>query len=303
MSPSGQGALAIVASSTIWGLSGLYFAALRDLPAAEVLVHRTLWSVVFLLGLFAVRGRLGEYARVMTSRATLGALLLPAAMISVNWLVYIWAVQTGRATQASLGYYVFPLFAALLSVIVLKERLRPLQSAAIALAALAVVILAAGTGRVPWVALSLAASFAVYGLAKKRLEIGPVMSVAAEVSLVTPFLLLWMAAHGDGIGRFGASAGDALMLMGLVTVTGIPLVLFSFGARRLSYAATGLIQYINPTLQFVVAVTILGETATASHMIALPLIWAGLALYSADAIAQERKARRAAISASTSPII
>ncbi len=220
-------------------------------------------------------------------------------MISANWLLFIWAVQVGRAVESSLGYYIFPLVAAGMGALWLGERFNRAQAAALALAAAAVATLTLGLGAPPWISLALATSFGFYGLAKRGLETGPISGVTAEVALLAPFAALWLAgAHLDGwtdfTGKPGAAfgadwrTGALLALSGILT--GAPLIFFSLAARRLRYSTIGLISYLNPTLQFLCAIVAFAEPVTVWHAVAFPLIWAGLALYSWDGLRRERRA-------------
>lgn len=291
MSEARNGVLAIVAASTIWGLSSLYYKALAAVPPLEMLSHRTVWSVVFFALVLLAQGRIGETRALLARPREWRILGVAAVTIAINWLVFIHAVQVGHALQASLGYYVFPLLAVALGYLVLGERFSRVQGVAIGLAAAAVILLATGLGAMPWTALALASSFALYGLVKGRVRVGPVMSVFIETLLLAPpaLVFLWGAhagAWGDMDGRhggiFGRDLGTSLLLVFAGPLTGVPLVLFSYAARRIAYATVGLIQYLNPTLQFAVAVLAFGEPFTVWHAVAFPLIWCGLALYSWD---------------------
>lgn len=287
------GILAIAAAAMIWGVSGIYFAA-YDVPALEVVAHRTFWSLIFFLVILGVQGRLGVFARLLCSPRQLRLVVLGAVMVSTNWLLFVYAIQVGRATEASIGYFILPLISAALGAVVLKERFNGIQRVAFGFAVVAVVVLAAGLGAVPWIGLLLAVTFALYALIKKQMPIGPIMSVAVEVALVGPALLAWVFWQAGGIGAMGASGGHALWLIGLAGFTGFPLMLFAYGSKRLPLATAGLVTYINPTMQFLVATLYFAEPLGWPHMIALPLIWVGLALHSYNAFRQER-ARRASI--------
>ncbi|WP_201132334.1 EamA family transporter RarD, partial [Rhodovulum imhoffii] len=226
-----------------------------------------------------------------------GWVVLAALAISFNWFLFISAVQTGKAMQASLGYYIFPLVAVVFGVLFRGERLTPVQWLAVGLAALAVLGLTLGLGVVPVISLALALSFGAYGLLKGRVEAGPVLSVTGEVLLLTPLALIWLWAGPAE--TFGQDWRDSLLLVCSGPLTATPLILFSYAARRISYASVGLIQYINPTLQFLVATFVFGEIFTQWHGLAFGGIWTALALYSVSALRQERALRRAASSAST----
>lgn len=298
MNDSARGVAAIVAACSLWGLSGLYFGQIREVPALEVLAYRVVWTVVFFLVLFTIRGRLGEFRRLLSNRELLPRLALSTVAISVNWFGYIWAIGHGHATEASLGYYIFPLLAVLLGFVVFGERFSRLQSFAVALAVAAVLVLSVGLGAPPWISLLIAGSFGIYGVFKKAMSVGPVISVAAETALLLPVALAWLAwLH---LGSDGAvAAGWELFYLPLSAFfTGLPLVLFSYASKRLAYATLGLVQYMNPTLQFTVAMIYFGEPFGLVRGIAFPLIWAGVALYCLDLWRQDRRARRSSRTAS-----
>ena len=293
MSESSKGVLAIAAACVVWGLSGIFFKALAAVPPAEVLSHRVLWTVLFFGAVLAIQGRLGEVATAARRGRNWLILSTTALMIAANWWGFIFAVQSGRALEASLGYYVFPLVAAGLGYVVLGERFSRAQGAAIALAAAAVAILTLGLGAPPWIALMLAITFGVYGLLKNRLGLGPVVSVFFETGLLAPLALIWLAglhsgALADLSGRPGAHFGSdlgvtVLLMLSGPLMTGGPLMLFSYAARRIRLATLGLVQYLNPTLQFAVATLVFGEAFTLWHAVAFPMIWAALAIYSVGA--------------------
>ena len=304
-----KGILALVGCCTVWGLSAIYYKMVAHVPPLEVLAHRTLWSVLFFGVVLALQGRLIEIVRVFRVPRTLAVVGAAGVAISTNWFFFIFSVQTERAVQASLGYYIFPLVAVMLGFVVLGERLTPFKWAAVALAAAAVTVLTLGLGVAPWISLGLAFSFGMYGLIKARVPAGPVVSVTTEVLLLSPVALVWLiGVHQAGWSGFAAAPGavflqdwrDTLLLMCAGPLTGGPLILFSYASKRLTYATVGLVQYLNPTLQFLVATLVFLEPFTPWHAIAFPLIWAGLALYSAESIRQERSRSRAAVRAGTS---
>jgi chloramphenicol-sensitive protein RarD len=292
MAEGRKGVLAIVAASTIWGLSGLYFKAMAAVPPIEMLCHRTIWSAVFFALVIVLQGRGAEVRAVLAQPRRWRLLIVAAVMIALNWAIFIRAVQAGQALEAGLGYYIFPLVAVALGFLVRGERFTPLQGLAIAIAAAAVTLLGFGLGAAPWTALLLAGSFAAYGLIKGGVPIAPVVSVLIETLLLAPLALLWLwGVHTAGWsdlgatsgGVFGRDLGTSLLLIASGPVlTGGPLMLFSYAARRLRYSTVGLIQYLNPTLQVVVALAVFGEPFTRWHALALPLIWCGLAVYSLD---------------------
>jgi chloramphenicol-sensitive protein RarD len=302
-----KGALAMVCAFRFWGLSPLYYKLLANVPALEVLTHRTLWSVVFFTVLLALQNRLLYLLPLFRGRIGL-VTAFAALMMSVNWFFFIFSVQSGHTVEASLGFYIFPLMAVAIGVLAFGETLRRVQVAAIALALVAVVTLTIGLGVAPWIAFALAITLAGYGAAKRFGAAGPVVSVAAEVLMVLPFALLWLGlAHTGRIpsslgqsGQFGADLyiSGLLIFSGILTAT--PLILFSYAAKRVSMTTFGLIQYLNPSLQFLCAVLVFAEPFTFWHKIAFPLIWAALVLYSVDAAWRERASRKASRNAATS---
>ena len=293
MTEGGKGIAAIVAACTIWGLSALYYKLLDHVPPLEVLAHRTIWSFVFFAGVLTVQRRLAVLRQALSNWKDVAIVAFAALMISCNWFVFISSIQTGHAIEASMGYYTFPLASVLMGAIFFRERLGPAQAAAVALAAIAVVVLAVGLGVAPWIPIIVAATFALYGVAKKWLTVGPVVSVTAEVMLLSPIaaVLLWQAHHA-GTGHYGADIPTSLLLMFSGLLTGTPLILFSYAARRLTMATVGLLQYINPSLQFLCATLIFREVFSIWHAIAFGLIWTALAIYTTALWRQDRVARR-----------
>lgn len=289
MGDSTKGVLAMAAACTIWGLSPLFYALLSHIPPMEVLAHRTLWSLVIFAGILALQGRLAELPAALSTRRRFLLVALSTAMISVNWFLFIYAVGVGRTVEASLGYYIYPLVAVAIGAVVLREGLGALQAVAVALAAGAVLILTVGLGAPPWISLTLATTFGVYGLLKRWVTAGPVVSVTSEVLLFLPLALgylIWLAAEGG----LNLSPGDMALFVASGPMTAVPLILFSYAAKRVRMATVGLIQYLNPSLQFAVAVLILNEVITVWHMIAFPVIWAALTLYSVATLSGSRRA-------------
>lgn len=309
MNQTTRGMAAMVGATVIWGLSPMYYKLIADVPPLEVLSHRTLWSLVFFGIVLALRGRLGELRRLLASPRNLGLVALAAVAISANWFMFIFAIQTARAVDASLGYYIFPLVAVLFGGVVFGERLGRLRWLAVALAATAVVVLTLGLGVAPWVSLWLALTFGLYGVIKKRLVAGPMVSVTAEVAVLAPLALVWLwGVHTQGwggivgrnLGAFGHDLSDSLLLIFSGVLTAGPLMLFTTASRSLPLGEVGVMQYINPTLQFAVATLVFAEPVTLWHWIAFPLIWIAVALYSAETLGQERAARRRVVRVATS---
>ncbi|MCF6431289.1 EamA family transporter RarD [Leisingera sp. MMG026] len=295
MTEAAKGILAMVSACVVWGLSGIYYNALSHVPPEQVLSHRALWSFLFFAGVLLFQGRIGALTAAFTSRRSILFLVLATAMISLNWFVFISSVQTGYATEASLGYYIFPLLSVLLGRLVFGEQLSRAQVAAVGLAALAVAVLSFGLGAAPLIPLVLAISFALYGVAKKQILLGPVVSVTAEVLLILPVALavIWFT----GGAGFLDGTSTAVMLAFSGILTGLPLILFSYAAKRVRLGTVGVLQYLNPTLQFLVAVLIFAEPFTPWHSAAFALIWSAVAVFSFSALRQERASRRAAMAA------
>lgn len=302
MSDTTKGVIAIIAACTVWGLSPLFYYMLRHVPPLELLSHRTIWSLVLFSLILGVQGRLREIRSILSGR-TAFLVALAAIVISVNWGGFILSVQIGMVVEASLGYFIFPLIMAMLGAVFFGESLSGSKLFAVFLAVAAVLVLTIGLGVAPWLAFLLGGTFAGYGVIKKLLTVGPVVSVTAEVLTLAPLALLWLAgthfAGWEGIvGRNGAVFGtaifDSLLLIASGLLTAGPLILFSYASRRLTLSTVGVVQYLNPSLQFFCAVALLGETVTLWHMIAFPMIWAALAIYSAGAIRQDRASRKRA---------
>lgn len=291
-----KGVIAMIAACTVWGLSGIYYKLLDHIQPIEILAHRTLWSCAFFAFVLLLQGRISVLGQAVGARQSVFSIALAALMISTNWFMFITSVHTGRAMEASLGYYIFPLVAVLLGAVAFRERLGRAQLFAVALALCAVVTLTAGLGVPPWIALVLATTFGMYGLVKKGLSVGPVVSVTAEVLLLSPIALvvLWYFHAGDG-GAFGGNWQDSLLLMVSGVLTGTPLILFSYATRRITLATVGLVQYLNPSLQFLVATLIFQEVFSFWHAIAFAMIWTALAIYSTASLRHDRAARRAVL--------
>lgn len=274
-----------------WGLFPLYFRALAGVPATEILAHRIIWSAIFLVTLITARRRWRDVARQIWSARTLRSLAATAVFISSNWLIYIWAVNSGRVLEASLGYFINPLVTVVLGVVFLHDPLTRRQLVAVALAAAGVVALVAWAHHVPWVALALALSFGLYGLIRKRVAVGAIGGLLCEVAILAPMALLYLAwLGGTGASAFGSSSRQGVLLAASGIVTAVPLIWFALGVQRLRLSTVGLLQYLNPTTQFAIAVFAFGERFTPAHAVAFGCIWVSLGLYSAEALAASRRA-------------
>ena len=285
------GALAqAVGAYLIWGVLPLYFKAMGAVPALEVVAHRIVWSVLLLVALLWLRGRLPALGEALVTPRLLRPLIASALLIAANWLIYIWAVGQGQIVAASLGYFLNPLLNVVLGYAVLKERLSPPQWVAVGLAVVGVAVLGWGAGWSLWISLGLAGSFGVYGLIRKVAAVGPMVGLAAETIVLAPVALLFLGGLAlAGTGAMGSiDTRTDLLLLASGVITATPLLLFASAARRMKYATIGLIQYIGPTIQLVIAVWLYDEPLTLAHHIAFFLIWGGLALYSWDAWRRSR---------------
>lgn len=293
------GILYAASAYTCWGLFPLYFRQLAAVPATEVLVHRVVWSFVLMAVLLAIRRQWAWLGPALRNPKVLGAFAASALLLSVNWLTYIWSVTHGHVVEASLGYFINPLVNVLLGCVVLHERLRRVQWAALGLAAAGVVWLGVLAGRPPWIALVLAASFGTYGLLRKVAVLGAVEGLALETLLLAPlaFLVLgWWTVQGGG--HFPApDLATNLWLIGVGPITAVPLLLFAAGARRVSMTTLGLLQYIGPTLQLAIGVWLFGEPFGQGRLVGFVLIWAALVVYTADGWQVARRRRLDALPA------
>jgi chloramphenicol-sensitive protein RarD len=280
-----------LAAYLAWGVSPIYFKALARVPPLEILAHRVIWSILLLAGLLAASRRLGPLRRVLADRRQIALLAGTATLLSVNWFIYIWAVNAGRLLEASLGYFVNPLVNVLLGVLFLGERLSVPQRWAVALASAGVGVLLLRLGTFPWVSLSLALSFGLYGLLRKRAAIGALEGLLVETAWLAPAALVFLLHLGaSGNGAFGSGPSTTALLVAAGAVTGIPLLWFNHGVARLRLSTIGLVQYLAPTTQFLLAVLAYREPFGSAHAAAFGFIWASLAVYSADALARSRRA-------------
>lgn len=287
---AGIGMLSALGAFLMWGLFPAYFKQLVEVPAVEVLAHRIVWSALFTAGLLTVIGNWRAVAIVFASRRLVATLALSAAVISLNWGVFIWAVANERVLESSLGYYINPLVSVMLGVIVLGERLRLMQWAAVALAAAAVGYEVLGLGRFPWVSLTLAFSFGFYGLIRKVVAADPLTGLFVETLLATPFALgylLVLASRGEG--HFSTEDWRVTGFLALAgVVTAMPLLLFVAAAKRIRLSTLGLLQYVVPTGHFLLAVLVYAEPLSNDRLVTFVCIWIALAVYSLDAARRDR---------------
>ncbi|ODP37934.1 hypothetical protein BFL28_16650 [Sphingomonas turrisvirgatae] len=264
----------------LWGLLPLYFWLLQGVNAGEVVGMRVLWSVALLVILTLALRRGGKLVAALRNPRAIGLLVVSAALISINWLVYIWAIHHGHVLESSLGYFLNPLVNVLIGMVLLGERPGFAQLVAIVFAAIGVAVLAIGAGQGIWISLTLALSFGFYGFVRKVAPVESLEGLTIETALLAPFAvayLAWLSAHAPlGFGQTPQWTA-ALVLSGVITAT--PLLLFAAAARRLPYSTLGLLQYIAPTVQFLLAIGFFGEHMTTAHAICFGLIWTGLAIF------------------------
>lgn len=266
----------------IWGLFPLYFKALHEVPPMQILAHRMVWSLLFLCAVLTVRRQWQWLPDVLRRPRVVGAFTLSALLLSANWFIYIWAVNNGHVIDASLGYFINPLVNVLLGLLVLKERLRPGQWAAIGVAATGVLWLTWQAGQLPWIALLLAATFGAYGLLRKTAALAALEGLSFETLLLFPLAAIyvgWLTLHGDNAFLNTPSDGTRWLLAAAGPITAIPLLLFAAGARRIPLSVLGMLQYIGPTIQMLLGLTVFGETFSAERLAGFVIIWSALALY------------------------
>lgn len=281
-----EGTIFGVAAYGLWGLFPLVFHQLRHVGATEVLMHRIVWSFVVVVAVLLVRRDREWLAVLAQPNQQRRRLVLAAALVSINWLVYVWAVAQGRVVEAALGYYINPLLTVALGVLVLHEGLSRAQIVALSLAGAAVALLTVAYGQIPWISLVLAASFAGYGFLKKSVEVGALTSLAVETTALLPFAVLGLsitALRGDLAFLHGAGTQD-LLLLSLGAVTAVPLLLFAASAQRVPLVLLGLLQYLTPTFQLLVGVLVLGEGLPRDRLIGFALVWMALVVLTADAL-------------------
>lgn len=287
-----RGALAAATGFLIWGLVPVYWKQLTGINPVELITHRITWSLVFLLGVVVWQRNFPVLRAAFASPRLTALNLFSSVLLAANWTVYVWAVNTGHVIESSLGYFLVPLCNVALGSLVLHERLRPLQWTAIGFAALGVSFLLFRVGHFPWIALTLAATWSAYGLLKKRSELGAIAGLTVETLLLFPLaagLLLWWHYTGEGaLGR--VSAWHHLLVLIVGVVTAVPLVLFAYGAQRIRLTSLGLLQYLAPSVQFLLGYFLYREPFDAARLQAYGLIWCGLALYSADSFWAQRRA-------------
>ena len=294
MSESRKGFLFGLGAYALWGVFPLYWTLMAPADAFEQLGHRVAWSAVFMVALVVALRRRESLRRVVASRRNLRLLVIAAVTISINWGLFIWAVNNGHVVETSLGYFINPLVTVLAGVLVLHERLRPLQWVAVGLAGVAVAALTVSYGRPPWVALSLAFSFATYGLVRKQASVGAVEGLTVETLLVAPVALVflgWLQVTGGSTALVDLP-GHLLLLVSTGVVTALPLLFFGAAATRVPLSTLGLLQYVAPTLHLALGVWVFHEPMPLDRLLGFVVIWAGLALFTFDALRHQHRQRQ-----------
>jgi len=299
MSKANKGYISAPTAFAIWGVFPLYFHALQQVPAVQVIANRIVWSCVFVLGWMYFRGGLGSVRAALTNREAVLRLAATATLIGANWLAFVYGIEHGRVVETSLGYFIGPLVNVLLGVVLLAEKLTRAQWSAVALATLGVGYLTFMTGGLPWIALTLAVSFSSYGLLRKLVKVEALPGLATETLLLAPVAvgyLLWCESGGGGALGHTDPITDALLIAS-GPLTAITLFLFAHGTRLLPYSTIGLLQYIAPSLQFVCGVFVLHEPFDRARAIGFAVIWAALVIYAGEGVRLSRRQQARALTA------
>jgi chloramphenicol-sensitive protein RarD len=286
-----KGMLYAVGAYTLWGFFPIYWKMLQDVPASEILGHRMVWSFLFVTAVLTFQRRWDWLKPVLKNRRVLALSVLTGFMLAVNWLVFLWAVNNGFIVESSLGYFINPLVSVVMGVLFLRERLRPVQWTAVAIAAAGVLYLTVGYGSPPWIALTLAGSFALYGLLRKTGALNSIQGLTMETAAMFPFAilyLLYLAVGKQGHFMQGGTLTTLLLALG-GAVTAVPLILFAAGARRIPLSMVGILQYIAPTLQFLIGVFVYHEPFTTERLIGFSIIWFALFIYTVEGMVVYRK--------------
>lgn len=296
-----KGILYAAACYSAWGVFPIYFKALQSIPPLEILLHRMVWALVFLVLVLTWRRQWAWLSDLRQQPKLLMGFAVSALLLAANWFLYIWAINNDRIIDASLGYFMTPLVNVFLGFVLLKERLKKLQWLAVGLAALGVLWLTFQTGHPPWIALVLAVSFGMYGLLRKTAALGALEGLSLETMMLFPFALAYLTylLFTQQSAFLPASTSTQLLLLAAGPITAIPLLLFAAGARRIPLATLGLLQYISPTLQMLLGVWLYNEQFNPERFIGFLGIWAGLMVYSADALRSSFAAKENAVGASS----
>lgn len=278
----------------LWGFAVLFWPLLTGMDPVSIMSHRMIWTVAFLGGVLAATGHMNAVRDAFRSVRMLLVLLLAALLLGTNWTIYIWAATTGQIVDASLGYFITPLLNVLMGRVFLGEKLTRPQSLAIALAFCGVAVSVAAFGQVPWLGCSLAVTFALYGYVQKTLRMDSAPSLFVQALLLMPAALLWLGFMEEGFGLTGHGVMRPVLLVSTIFFTGLPLMMFGYAARRVTLATIGILQYVSPSIAFLLAITVLGESMKPADMISFPVIWLALAIYTWDAVHHLHKAKEKA---------
>ena len=292
--PAYTGLAAATTAYLIWGLSPIYWKSLAAVPAFEILMHRMIWSFIFLFPLVFFTGRRAAFKSAVTSPKVMLILLSTTLLVGFNWFLFIWAINSNHILQTSLGYYITPLVSVFLGMVFLKERLRRIQAGALALAAFAVGLMTIRYGHFPWVALSLAFSFGFYGLIRKTAPVGALVGLTIETMVLSIPAVIYLG-YIDLLGKgsfMRVQTETDLLLAGAALMTALPLLLFTVGARLLTLSTIGFLQYMAPSCTFLLAILVYNEPLARPQLVAFILIWTALILYSADSVIHYRKSGR-----------
>jgi chloramphenicol-sensitive protein RarD len=285
-----KGLLYAASAYILWGIFPIFFKALHQVPATQIVAHRIVWSFLFLIVVIAARQELFAFKGVI-NRRTLLIYLGAGLLLAVNWLVYVWSVNSGYVVEASLGYFINPLVSVVMGVFILRERLRPVQWLPVGLAAMGVAYLTLSFGALPWIALVLALTFGMYGLVKKVAPLGSLYGLTMETGMVfLPAIVFLLVEDRLGVGAYARAGLWTTILLSLTgVVTAIPLLMFASGARRVPLSTMGLLQYITPTLQFILGVYVFGEPFSQARLVGFSMIWLALIVFSVESFIYWRK--------------
>ncbi|VEL95263.1 chloramphenicol-sensitive protein RarD [Alteromonas sp. 76-1] len=295
------GIIFAIAAYTMWGIAPIYFKQLTVLPAAEILMHRIVWSVLVLVGLIAGLNQWPKVAAAFRNKKVMQVLFIAGILLGANWLLFIWAVNNDHLLDASLGYYINPLINVFLGRLFLGERLRTFQRVAVVLAIVGVAILIFSYGHVPWIALILAGSFSIYGILRKQVAVDSLPGLFIETLMLSPLAIgYWLLFGSEYSNLFNNDASLNMLILAAGVVTTAPLLCFTAAARRIMYSTLGFLQYIGPTLMFVLAVYLYDEPLDEARLITFGFVWLALAVFSVDSLIaykKQRKALRASVQA------
>ena len=292
-SPAKSGILYAIAAYGMWGFAPIYFKLLEQIPAAEILVHRIIWSLVLLIVLVVAVGNLVKTQTALKNKKVIKTLLVSGILLAANWLLFIWAINNDHILDASLGYYINPLLNVFLGYVFLGERLRNMQILAVVLALVGVGILVISHGEVPWISLILAGSFGVYGLLRKQVPVDSLPGLTIETAMMAPFAIIFWIAYPTPDSNMLTNSWDInLMLMAAGIVTTAPLLCFTAAAKRLKYSTLGFFQYIGPSIMFLLAIFIYAEPLESTRLLTFTFVWTALLIFSVDSLRHYKKNKK-----------